>query len=203
MYREAEALTALAQAIQLDPADPDPYYMQNNVLRDLDRFEEAHTAFEAGANAAQRRRTRVMTQFQQRVNAGQLDGNIEMGIQLFRGGDPTKWVDEKYVLSGAGYARLEREDRRQQLARHITLQTIESDMCYALFTLASTNFPQLVEHPHKQAWDTATLECSIYLSVDDQLTALMFEVHEQEIEQGIPPIVEAIKHFRTLEAGQR
>ncbi|GHO83710.1 tetratricopeptide repeat protein [Dictyobacter formicarum] len=203
MYQETEALAAFEQAIQLDPDEPDPYYMQNNVLRDLARFEEAHAAFEAGANAAQHRRTYVITHFRQRVEAGQLDNTIELGIQLFRGGSPEKWVDEKYALSGDGYARLEREDRRQQLARHTTLQKIEPDMCNTLFTLASTTVPQLIEQPRKQDWDTAIFECRIHLSAAGQSTALMFEVQEQEIEQGTLPIVEAIKHFRALDAAKR
>lgn len=203
MYQETEALAAFEQAIQLDPDEPDPYYMQNNVLRDLDRFEEAHAAFEAGANAAQRRQIYVLTQFRQRVETGRLDNTIELSIQLFRGGDPEKWVDEKYAISGEGYARLEREDRRQQIARHTTLQKIDPDLCHELFTLASTTVPQLIEQPHKQDWDTAIFECRIHLTASGQSTALMFEVQEQEIEQGTPPIVEVIKHFRTLEASKR
>ncbi|GCE08574.1 tetratricopeptide repeat protein [Dictyobacter aurantiacus] len=203
LYRESEALEAFEQAIQLDPDEPDPYYMRNNVLRDLDRFEEAHAAFEAGANAAQRRRTFVITRFRQRIEAVQMDGMLELGIQLFRGGNPEKWVDEKYALSGDGYARLEREDRRQQLARHVTLQKIEPDMCHVLFTLTSATVPQLIEQPRKQDWDTATFECRITLGVAGQSTTLMFELQEEEIEQGTPPIVEVIKHFRTLDTGTR
>lgn len=203
LYQHIAALQAFEQALQLDPTNPDIYYMQNNVLRDLDRFDEAHTAFEAGANATQQRRKQVAEQFLQRVAEGKLDDTIEFGIHLFRGGDPEKWVDEKYALTGSGHARLEREDWRQQLLPKISMLTLDRGMCAALFTIIGTNVLSLITHPHRQTWETGTLECSIYLTVDAMQTILTFEIHEQEINQAIPAIVEALPIFRAIEQQQR